>query len=619
MDVPDQAKIRKERSHCVFRAGRTRGVNSIEITHNMTVLSMGLSDGSLELIPLDLPLRNSHTKPESNQHSNMPSSVPAAPSSPPSSLHGTSLPQLILSSDMTTARRVSGDGREQQHQEGGAGGQPMKRKDSGHTGCVSALVSQGNVRSPTFTSSVDGTIRQWTADTDFPASVLVGRHKGAVNGLGFSKDRRYLFSTSTDGTMKRWDLGNKAVRNNGGVPPGRIVTRFRKSALTLCVDAGGRGNIFVGLEGGDVSVVDGASGVVMRHLKGHTGSILCMDKNSEHRTLVTGSRDGTCRTWFAGRCQSVYEAHGCPVFAVRLIQSATACISAGADGIIHGWDAHASVPRIVYHGGHENFPIFALTIDSKTGNLYSAGSNGVVKLWESTTPCEFCKEKCPSLSKNGTCKFLSPPIKSVKNPVSIDAAQSSMPVKPPISAPETQEVQRVCEHTMEEEPSKEVISKAPQLPVIEIPSSSDSVLSTREEQEEMEKCAKAEAQPKKEGEILGAVAEKQKSRPVAADDEVSMQGQKKTSEKAKMCGNPLKECGPATGKTSVPASKSKTTGLKLPSVAIVGSDTRRKKEHSSAYPTLEPGRLSKASISRRKRLELKKKKKALESKSTLLC
>ena len=282
--------------------------------------------------------------------------------------------------------------------------------------------------------------------------------------------------------------------------------------------------------------------------------------------------------------------------------------------------AHASVPRIVYHGGHEGLPVFALALDPGSGCLYSAGSNGVVKVWEPTTPCEFCQEKCASLSKSGRCPFCGPVrVKRVTmqkkkveaEPEAEVAAVSLLTEKQPIpSAVTMQSVklnapvqQRKGDGVLEELP---MVRLAEQLADVTVLSAIDSSLpevvvsgaaaAMREEEEEEEEPAMMMA---KVASLARPACQPQEDHPSTEDRE----GGSILSPGKSLAPLPATVTLPAVAGAAGAESRSSSDNNN------VQPATRRKQpEATSAYPTLEPGKLTRATMNRRKRLEAKKKR-----------
>ncbi len=99
------------------------------------------------------------------------------------------------------------------------------------------------------TGSDDGAIRLWDLQDADPASrsVLLGSHRGAVNGLAFSPDRKWLVSGSEDGTLRLWDL------TSGGAGAGPVLAQPHGAVRALAISPGGEWLAF-GTENGHVCI-----------------------------------------------------------------------------------------------------------------------------------------------------------------------------------------------------------------------------------------------------------------------------------------------------------------------------------------------------------------------------
>jgi WD40 repeat protein len=71
---------------------------------------------------------------------------------------------------------------------------------------VIGYTSDGDIA---VTASYDGTLTTWLVTDTGPLRLtgLTQAHDDAVTGVVFSPDNRTLFTTSRDGTLRRWDTG----------------------------------------------------------------------------------------------------------------------------------------------------------------------------------------------------------------------------------------------------------------------------------------------------------------------------------------------------------------------------------------------------------------------------
>ena len=63
------------------------------------------------------------------------------------------------------------------------------------------------------------------------------------------------------------------------------------------------------LEDGSIAQVDRTSGTLLRTLQGHSDVVTALDIWPSKSTILSASRDGTCRVWFAGSSHIEYNRH----------------------------------------------------------------------------------------------------------------------------------------------------------------------------------------------------------------------------------------------------------------------------------------------------------------------
>ena len=247
----------------------------------------------------------------------------------------------------------------------------------GHTGYISALTGFGQLL---FSGSLDGTVRLWIYHKGEQMAMSAG-HIGPVHCLYYQHKHRTLFSGSSDRSIRKWGLTEGKSE---------VLIRFDKGEGVFSMDEGLRNILVVGLETGVISFVDINSGVSTRSLEGHTDIVASVNVHRESKTVVSGSRDGTCRVWFAGRTSIVYTKHKDAVYKVKLVQNGQQCISCSGDQSIHRWNIVDGTCISIYLG--HTGTIFAF--DFCHGNMYSGDRTCRLLKWHAAVQCEFCEPKC---------------------------------------------------------------------------------------------------------------------------------------------------------------------------------------------------------------------------------
>jgi WD40 repeat protein len=102
-----------------------------------------------------------------------------------------------------------------------------------------------------------------------------------------------------------------------------------------------------------VEIIDAGDGRVLRLIRGHTGTVADAAFSPDGAAIVTGSYDGTARTWAVatGRPLVTFTGHADAVYAVAFSSDGTRIATASGDETARVWDA-ASGTALVTMPGH---------------------------------------------------------------------------------------------------------------------------------------------------------------------------------------------------------------------------------------------------------------------------
>ncbi len=139
----------------------------------------------------------------------------------------------------------------------------------------------------------DGTIQFWNTSNLQPLNKLT-ESTGSVREIAFSPDGKSLVSRSYDGTIHLWDrrdADNITTRNT-------ITGHFYGGVYTMAMSPDGN-RIFNDSYRTSIQIRNTKTGTQIRNIRGHTSRILSLAFNPINNTILSGSADGTMRSWDA--------------------------------------------------------------------------------------------------------------------------------------------------------------------------------------------------------------------------------------------------------------------------------------------------------------------------------
>ena len=148
------------------------------------------------------------------------------------------------------------------------------------------------------TSSRDGTARVWNAGTEMPEHVLRG-HVGDVTSVAFSPDGRFVLTAGRDGDARLWD----AVT---GTPVRSLVWHFG-AVNDASFSPDGRWIVTAGPATAQIWPAGSKTPLLPFGLGGHTRPLTSAVFDATGRTILTGSADGTVRTYRCRLCGGIDE------------------------------------------------------------------------------------------------------------------------------------------------------------------------------------------------------------------------------------------------------------------------------------------------------------------------
>jgi len=264
----------------------------------------------------------------------------------------------------------------------------------GHTDDIECHVCHGNILA---SAGLDKTVRLWDLTTGENLAVL-SHHKKAVWQVQCFDD--LLASGSCDGMICVWQISQtrllfeagKQVQGVGDDSPGDANTDTHTDGIT-CLKFDPEGSfLYSGSSDKTIKIWDLGSGTCVETLLGHKGPVTSLALNSE--VFVSGSEDGTLRVYSkkTRTCRLTLYGHlvGITTLLLDTLRDPasplppndspqTKIISGSQDGVIRIWDLGTGTCNCVLNG--HTGAVFSLCLDYSAQSLVSSALDETVRVW----------------------------------------------------------------------------------------------------------------------------------------------------------------------------------------------------------------------------------------------
>jgi WD40 repeat protein len=215
----------------------------------------------------------------------------------------------------------------------------------GHNGHVFAVTFHPDGRR-VFSGGFDGLVKVWDLRRSRP--VILEPQGGAVSGVAFSRDGRFVATETADG-RRVWDPDTgdeiRTAVAGGPSPVFEQFSRFEEFPVTS-PDSRRLARIGADEAPNDVQIVDADSGRVLFSLVGHTLTVTCVAFSADGRRIATTSHDRTVKLWDAETGQEVLTLrdHTAGVNCVAFSRDGRRLVSGSIDWTVRVWDARPPAP-----------------------------------------------------------------------------------------------------------------------------------------------------------------------------------------------------------------------------------------------------------------------------------
>jgi len=223
-----------------------------------------------------------------------------------------------------------------------------------------------------ISSSSDMTLKLWDLKSGKFLRTFMGCKK-AIKAVTISPDGKYIISGDNDMKLKRWDLNSKIC----------LHTFEGHEGMIKDVDISPDGHYAIsGSDDNTLKLWDLQSCKCIQTFKGHKGSVESVAITPEGEYVISGSDDNTLKLWDlqSGGCLSTFEGHEFSVSAISITPDGHYAISGSDDNTLKLWDLKSGKCLRTFIGHGDWIRGVDVTSDGKY--VVSGSNDKTIKLWD---------------------------------------------------------------------------------------------------------------------------------------------------------------------------------------------------------------------------------------------
>lgn len=196
-------------------------------------------------------------------------------------------------------------------------------------------------------------------------------HDEAVRDFVIDKDMEYLYSSSSDGTVRKWNLST--LQDEG------ILMEFTDSVENLAIDSNSR-YLFAASRGTVIRVYDLHNATELEPFENEWPiTQICVSDDGE--LLAAGDIEGHIQIWNLRTFMSMrnYYGHAGPITSLCFTKLFYTMISGSTDSTIRIWSYYTERPEIIL-SGHKSM-VKEVIVASSGKIAYSCSMDSTIRIW----------------------------------------------------------------------------------------------------------------------------------------------------------------------------------------------------------------------------------------------